>query len=346
MAGIHEQGPGSRRNWRLGSSSSSHVKAATRTARARWFPSDAGGSPSLAAVRQALLTSSEHRRAAGPWSASTQRAVVAEPSEQARFHTTDLDVDVPRRLRTLPLPCWMLRDPPAPGSRDPLPSRVKVYRAVGMRGPSAGTDCNGRAASVSWRFCTREVERDRPRTRDRGRFVPIHDGLAVLRAGPVRSARRSFSGTHFLAEAFRQDRTAHSPALWAVLLCCAVSRDGRTRQVARTWRPSSSWPGRAARRGRLEHRATPDSNSKTLRAHGHEGGRPARNRIRLRRWASSTRTCSSSMISRRKPLACGTPDKRRDNCRVARRCGRDEESDQHVVPEVPTMTTHGRAGPR
>ena len=141
LAGIHEQGPGSRRNRRLGSSSSSHVKAATRTARARWFPSDAGGSPSLAAVRQALLTSSEHRRAAGPWSASTQRAVVAEPSEQARFHTTDLDVDVPRRLRTLPLPCWMLRDPPAPGSRDPLPSRVKVYRAVGMRGPSAGTDC-------------------------------------------------------------------------------------------------------------------------------------------------------------------------------------------------------------
>ena len=58
------------------------------------------------------------------------------------------------------------------GSGDQWSSRAEVYLAVGMGGQSAGTDLNGGRASVSWRFCTREAERDRPWTRDRGRFLP------------------------------------------------------------------------------------------------------------------------------------------------------------------------------
>ena len=135
--------PGSRRNRRLGSSSSSHVKAATRTARARWFPSDAGGSPSQAAVRQALLTSSEHRRAAGP-------LVRFNPNGGAgrTLRSGKISYHRPRRGRTaasadVAAPMLDVAGSPSPprGSRDPLPSRVKVYRAVGMGGPSAGTDC-------------------------------------------------------------------------------------------------------------------------------------------------------------------------------------------------------------
>ena len=94
---------------------------------------------------------------------------------------------------TLPLPRWMLRGPPfSPlprGSGYPLPSRVAGLPCCGHGRHECGyrpqrrTSSNSCLTSALVFLLRREAERDRPRTRDRGRFPSSWRHRPTLAAG-------------------------------------------------------------------------------------------------------------------------------------------------------------------